>query len=119
MACIFNLHSAADSLSLPGMWNCFEKNDKPCSLNFKKQPLILYSCDLRYSTRWKVHISLLWDFCVAVVWSDEGIAEGKMGRKGLLRRGRVDVDSEKGQFIFLFMVLSLGWQLGHTAETVG
>lgn len=34
-------------------------------------------------------------------------------------RGRVDVDSEKRQFIFLFMALSLGWQLGHAAERFG
>ena len=56
-----------------------------------------------------MHVSLVWDFYVAGVWRDEGIAEEKGEKKRQLMRGRVDGDSEKGQFIFLFMALSLGW----------
>lgn len=47
-----------------------------------------------------------------------GKAVQKGEKKGKLLRGRVDMESERGQLIFPCMGLSLGWWLGDTAESV-
>lgn len=70
---------AADCFTLPGKWNCFEKNYKPRGLNFNMQLLILYYCDVRYSAWWKVYQSglsgiFMWPVCV------EGYRHGRAER---------------------------------------